>query len=434
MRIVDLIDKKKNNSSLTFDEIQYIISSYVNGDIPDYQISAFLMAVYFNGMSQEETSFLTKSMIESGETIDLSFISGYKMDKHSTGGVGDKVSLIIAPIVASFGVPIAKMSGRGLGNTGGTIDKLESIPNFKVDLSKEEFAEVINKVGFSIISQTGNIVPADKKLYALRDVTGTVNSIPLIASSVMSKKIASGADGIILDVKFGKGAFMEDIGSAKLLAQSMINIASSFNKKVVALLTDMNQPLGRMVGNALEVKETLEVLSGNGEKRITDFCVEVAAYMLIMSNKYTDLNHAKVEVENSIQSGKAKDKFLEWVEAQGGDSEAIQNDAFYKGTKHTFFVRSKCSGYVESIDAAIIGHIAMISGAGRETKEDMIDYQAGIELNKLVGDVVQEDDVLMIIFSNKELNKQQLSHALEGYSIVNEPIEVRNLIFEVIQN
>jgi pyrimidine-nucleoside phosphorylase len=403
MRMSDIIDKKKYDTEMSFEEIQYVIQGYVNGTIPDYQVSAWLMTIYFNGMSEEEAFYLTKAMIESGDQLDLSAISKVKVDKHSTGGVGDKVSLIIAPIIACFDLAMAKMSGRGLGLTGGTIDKLESILSINVEQPVDTFIDTVKSVGFALIGQTGNLVPADKKLYALRDVTGTVDSIPLIASSIVSKKIAAGNDIILLDVKFGQGAFMKDAESAKELAASMIGIGRRFNKKFAALITDMNQPLGSMIGNAFEVYESIEILKGRGNSQLRQICVDTVAYLLRLSEKFAELDEAIEQINKVIDDGSAYNKFAEYVQAFGGNLDVFEDEHWVFSASSKLEIKALSGGFIHRIDAETIGRAAMIAGAGREKKEDSIDHHAGIQFIKQYGDQVQEGDVVGYLHTNKSI-------------------------------
>lgn len=409
MRMSDLIDKKKYDTELSYEEIQYIINGYVKGTIPDYQVSAWLMTVFFNGMGEEEAYYLTKAMIESGDQLDLTAISKPKVDKHSTGGVGDKVSLIIAPIIACFDLAMAKMSGRGLGLTGGTIDKLESIPNINVEQPVDTFIDTVKSVGFALIGQTGNLVPADKKLYALRDVTGTVDSIPLIASSIVSKKIAAGNDIILLDVKFGQGAFMKDAESARELAASMIGIGGRFNKRFAALITDMNQPLGSMVGNAFEVYESIEILKGRGNPQLRQICAETVAYLLRLSDQYADLDEAIEKINQVIDDGSAYNKFAEYVHAFGGSLDVFEDEKWVFSASEKHEITALSSGYIHHIDAETVGRAAMIAGAGREKKEDSIDHHAGIQLTKQYGDEVQEGEVVGYVYTNKSIASEVIN-------------------------
>ncbi|HRU42766.1 MAG TPA: thymidine phosphorylase, partial [Candidatus Diapherotrites archaeon] len=368
--------------------------------IPDYQTAALLMAVYFRGMSKRETAELTMAMVNSGETVDLSKIAGVKVDKHSTGGVGDKISLIVIPLAASLGIPVVKMSGRGLGHTGGTIDKLESIPGFRTELTGDEFIGNVNKYKMAISGQSGNFVPADKKLYALRDVTATVDSIPLIASSIMSKKIASGADCIVLDVKVGSGAFMKSVGEAAELARTMVEIGKSLNRKTIAVVTDMSQPLGHEVGNSNEIIETIDVLKGRGSEDETQVALTIASYMAVLGGAFEEFEKAHSALEEVIRSGKAIDNLKLLIQIQGGDPDVVDNTEKLPKAKYHIEVRSKKSGYVDSIDAESIGISAMLLGAGRKTKEDKIDFSAGISMKKKVGDKVAAGDVLCVLHTN----------------------------------
>ncbi len=406
MRMVDLIQKKRDGYCFTNEEIDFIINGFTCGSIPDYQMSAFLMAVYFQGMDSLETTQLTMAMVNSGDIMDLSGIHGVKVDKHSTGGVGDKTSLIVGPLVAAVGVPVAKMSGRGLGHTGGTIDKLESIEGFHVKLSQEAFVEQVNKHKIAIVSQTGNLTPADKKIYALRDVTATVNSIPLIASSIMSKKIASGADAIVLDVKMGSGAFMKTLADARELAKIMVQIGKGLKIKTIAIITDMNQPLGYEVGNANEVKEAIEVLNGKGEAGFVKVCLTIAAYMTVAGGIYTDFIQAYAALSGVLQNGEALDKFKEFIDAQGGRAAVADNPELLPRARNHVELKSTLAGYIQNIAAEQVGIAAMLLGAGRKTINEPIDYAAGITLKKKVGDEVQPDDVLAVLHSNQTINPE----------------------------
>jgi pyrimidine-nucleoside phosphorylase/thymidine phosphorylase len=400
MRVVDLINKKKRGEVLTKEEIYFIVNGYTIGEIPDYQMSAFLMAVYFKGMTKEEIADLTMSYVESGEQVDLSEIAGIKVDKHSSGGVGDKVSLAIIGMCAAVGIPVAKMSGRGLGHTGGTIDKLESIEGFKTELTSEEFINNVNKYKMAIVGQSPNLTPADKKIYALRDVTATVDSIPLIAASIMSKKIASGSDCIVLDVKVGSGAFMKSVDEAKELARTMVDIGKSVGRKTIALVTDMSQPLGHEVGNANEVREVIEILKGNGSEDETTITLTVASYMAVLGGIFSNYDTAYNELQEVIKSGKALEKFKEFVRVQGGNPEVIHNPELLPKAKYHIEVKSVNSGYISAINAEDIGVSAMLLGAGRKTKEDIIDYSAGITMIKKVGDKADVGDTLCILHTN----------------------------------
>ncbi len=402
MRMVDIIVKKRDGKILTKEEISFFVKGYVNNTIPDYQVSALAMAILFRGMNKEEITILTDLMMHSGDIIDLSSIKGVKADKHSTGGVGDKTSLVLGPMVAACGVKVAKMSGRGLGHTGGTLDKMEAIPGMKIAIPEEAFIRQVNEVGLAIVGQTGHLVPADKKLYSLRDVTGTVESIPLIASSVMSKKLASGSDTILLDVKFGSGAFMKDLDSARQLAKTMVDIGDGLGRDTRAILTDMEQPLGLAVGNALEVKEAIDTLQGNGPRDLIELCLEAGAIMLEQAKVVTDLKKGRKLLEEAIENGSAFNKLKQMVKAQGGDVSYIENPEKFPLSKYIVEIRSENEGYVRRIEALEIGESAMRLGAGRETYDDVIDMSAGIVLNKKVGDHVQVGDVLCVVHTNKD--------------------------------
>lgn len=394
MNIIDIINKKRVGQYLSYEELEYAFMGYLNESIESYQISSLLMAICINGMSDEEVINLTKIFINSGETLDLSSIKGVKVDKHSTGGIGDKTTLVIAPIVASIGVYMAKMSGRGLGYTGGTIDKLESISGFKTGLSKEEFMNELKSIGMVVSSQTGDLAPLDKKIYALRDVTGTVESYPLIASSIMSKKIASGANKILIDLKLGSGALIHTKEDAKKLADIMIRIGNSFNRETRVVITDMNTPLGNNIGNSLEVLEAIDILKGNIDNDLGKLCIELATHLVSMG-KDIEIDEARVEVIESIKSGKAYNKFLEFVKYQNGDIDSL------KVSSEKIEIKSIIDGKVEQIDAKIIGEVSMKLGAGRLTKEDDIDHTVGIVLNKKIGDTVNCGDVLCTLYVNK---------------------------------
>lgn len=402
MRAVDVINKKKNGEMLSQEEIDFMVLGYTRGEIPDYQMSAFLMAIYFVGMDNKEIANLTDTFVRSGDTVDLSAIHGIKVDKHSTGGVGDKISLVVTPLVASVGVPVAKMSGRGLGHTGGTIDKLESIEGFKIELSAEEFIHNVNTYKMALVGQSGDLTPADKKIYALRDVTGTINSIPLIASSIMSKKIASGSDAIVLDVKVGSGAFMKSIEEAKILARTMVDIGNSLNRRTVAVITNMDQPLGHEIGNANEVREAIEVLSGKGAEDETEVALTIASYMAVLGGAFKELNEAKAHFKKTIESGEALEQLKIFIKIQGGDPEVVDHpEKLPQASKH-IEVKSEFEGFVSGFDAEKVGIAAMMLGAGRRKKEDKIDYSAGITLKKKIGDHVNMGDVLCILHTNEE--------------------------------
>lgn len=414
--MVDIIQKKKHGESLTKDEIEFAIQGYVNEEIPDYQISAFLMAVYFKGMNKREIADLTLAFVNSGDRNDLSDIQGIKVDKHSSGGVGDKLSLVIIPLVASVGIPVVKMSGRGLGHTGGTIDKLESIIGFKTVLDRETFINNVNTHKMAIVGQSANLTPADKKIYALRDVTATVDSIPLIASSIMSKKIASGADCIVLDVKVGSGAFMKTVNEAIDLAQTMVEIGESLNRKTIAVVTDMNQPLGHEVGNANEVKEAIEILQGNGAEDETTIALTLASHMAVLGGVFNDFNTAYTELNQIIKSGKALEKFKELIQIQGGNPEVVNNPSLLPQSKFHTEVKASENGYVSAIDAEKIGITAMLLGAGRKRKEDAIDFSAGVTMVKKVGDKVSVGDVVCILHTDLIDHQEASSIAEMAYS------------------
>ncbi|OUO41377.1 pyrimidine-nucleoside phosphorylase [Megamonas hypermegale] len=402
MRMVDIIEKKRDGKALSTQEINFFIEGYTKGTIPDYQASALAMAIYFQDMDERERADLTLAMVNSGDTIDLSSIQGIKVDKHSTGGVGDTTTLVLAPLVASLGIPVAKMSGRGLGHTGGTIDKLESIKGFHVELTKEQFIDLVNKDKVAVMSPSGNLTPADKKLYALRDVTGTVNSIPLIASSIMSKKIAAGADAIVLDVKTGYGAFMKTEKDAEELAHAMVRIGNNVGRKTVAIISDMSQPLGFAIGNALEVKEAIETLSGKGPKDLTKLVLTLGSQMVILAGKAKNIDEAKQMLLNSINSGKAIAKFKEFIQNQGGDTSIIEDTSKLPQAKYKIELPTLKSGYVSRMVANEIGIASMLLGAGRATKDDEIDLAVGIVLHKKIGDKVEKGESLLTIHSNKE--------------------------------
>ena len=432
MRMVDLIAKKRDHIELTTEEIEWMIRNYTDKVIPDYQMSAFLMAVVFNGMTPAERLALTQAMVGSGEVVDLSAIEGIKVDKHSTGGVGDKTSLILGPLVASMGVPVAKMSGRGLGHTGGTLDKLESISGMTIELDMERFIEQVNEIKLAIIGQTGNLAPADKYLYALRDVTATVESIPLIASSIMSKKIAAGADAIVPDVKFGAGAFMKTLEDAKQLAQAMVEIGRDAQRQTVAFLTDMNQPLGLAIGNALEVKEAIETLKGHGPKDLEELVLQLASQMVVLAKKAPDVETAYEQLKEKLHRGEAFNKFKEFVQAQGGDVAQIENPDLLPKADSIIPVKASQSGYVHQIDALSIGLAAMKLGAGRATKDDMIDMAVGVVLDKKVGDSVGEGDVLAYIHANRVDNEEAIAYIQKAYCICKDPVCPPTLIYDVI--
>lgn len=435
MRMVDLIIKKRDNNELTKEEIEFIIDGYVKGNIPDYQISSFLMAVFNQGMTDEEQYYLTKAMLESGEQINLSSINGIKVDKHSTGGVGDKTSLVVAPLAAAYGVKMAKMSGRGLGHTGGTLDKLESIPGFNIEVESDYFFKQVNEIGLAIIGQTANITPADKKLYALRDVTGTIESTPLIASSIMSKKLASGADHIVLDVKVGSGAFMKDVESATKLAEAMVKIGKLAKRDTVATLTDMSQPLGCAVGNSLEVIEAIETLKGNGPEDFTTLCIELTAEILLIAKLANTVDDAKAMVVKAMNDGSGLEKLRQMIIHQGGNGDVIDDYSLFGNANEVIELTYEGteSAYVESIDALSIGHAAMILGAGRLTKEDDIDHTVGIVLNKKVGDTLKTNDLIATVYSNGKNTEECIEMILDAYLLTNEEVKKEPIVIKTIR-
>lgn len=400
--MVDLIDKKRDGKALTTEEMNWMIEHYTNGDIPDYQMSSFAMATYFQDMNDEERAALTMAMVHSGDVIDLSAIEGIKVDKHSTGGVGDTTTLVLAPLVAAVGVPVAKMSGRGLGHTGGTIDKLESVEGFHVEISEDEFIRLVNEDKLAVIGQTGNLTPADKKIYALRDVTGTVNSIPLIASSIMSKKIAAGADAIVLDVKTGNGAFMKTLEDAKALAHAMVKIGNHVGRQTMAIISDMSQPLGNAIGNGLELQEAIDTLRGKGPEDLTELVMTLGSQMVVLGGKAETLDEARTLLKEAIDSGAALDKFRTFLQNQGGNPEVVDNPELLPQAKYHIELPAKSSGVVTEIVANEMGIASMMLGAGRQTKDDDIDLSVGLMLHKKVGDKVSEGESLMTIYSNSE--------------------------------
>ena len=432
MRMVDLIEKKQHKEPLTESEIKWMIENYTNDTVPEYQMSAMAMAIYFNGMTDEELSALTIAMVESGDQIDLSEIEGVKVDKHSTGGVGDTTTLVLAPLVASVGVPVAKMSGRGLGHTGGTIDKLEAIPGFHVELSQGDFVELVNKNKVAVVGQSGNLTPADKKIYALRDVTGTVESIPLIASSIMSKKIAAGANAIVLDVKTGAGAFMKSVERAKELAETMVNIGKTVGRDTMAVISDMSQPLGNAIGNGLEVKEAIDTLKGEGPEDLTELCLVLGSQMAYLGGVGSSLEEARALLEENLHNGKALDLFKTFIQSQGGDERVVeQPEDILPQPDYTLEVKARKSGVVSEIVADQIGIAAMMLGAGRETKESQIDLAAGLYLHKKVGDDVKEDEVLVTLYSSNEISKQVVEKVLSNILVSKEsskPILVYDIV------
>lgn len=402
MRMVDLIEKKRDGKELSTEEINFIIEGYTQGDIPDYQVSAFAMAVFFQDMNDRERADLTMAMVHSGDTIDLSAIEGVKVDKHSTGGVGDTTTLVLAPLVAALDVPVAKMSGRGLGHTGGTVDKLEAVEGFHVEITNEEFVKLVNEHKIAVIGQSGNLTPADKKLYALRDVTATVNSIPMIASSIMSKKIAAGADAIVLDVKTGAGAFMKTLEGSKDLAHAMVSIGNNVGRRTMAVISDMSQPLGAAIGNALEVQEAIDTLKGQGPKDLEDLCLALGSQMVFLAGKASSLEDAEAKLREVIANGKALDKFRDFLANQGGDASVVDHPERLPQAAYKIEVPAPRSGVVSEIIADEIGVAAMWLGAGRATKESEIDLAVGLMLNKKVGETVEAGESLVTIHANSE--------------------------------
>ena len=433
MRMVDLIEKKRDGKELSTEEIDYIITKYTNGEIPDYQISALLMAIFYQDMTDREITDLTLAIAHSGDVIDLSSLDGIKVDKHSTGGVGDTTTLILAPLVASVGVTVAKMSGRGLGYTGGTLDKLEAIPGFKIELSDEEFIRIVNESKVAVIGQSGNLATADKKLYALRDVTATVDSIPLIASSIMSKKIAAGADAIVLDVTTGDGAFMKNIEDARRLAKTMTSIGKLANRQTVAVISDMSEPLGEAIGNSLEVVEAIDTLKGKGPEDLLEMCYALGSQMVVLANQATTIEEARALLKEALESGKALDKFKEMIQNQGGDASIVEQPERLLTAKYVIELPAKKSGIVSKLVANELGIAAMMLGAGRKTKEDDIDHAVGLKLNKKIGDSVIEGESLLTIYSNeKEITSVQelLYQNIEISKSAEKPTLIHDIITE----
>lgn len=431
MRMVDLIEKKRDGWELSKEEIDFIIQGYTKGTIPDYQMSAFAMAVFFRDMTASERANLTMAMVQSGETIDLSAIEGIKVDKHSTGGVGDTTTLVLAPLVAALDIPVAKMSGRGLGHTGGTIDKLESISGFNVEVTKDKFIDLVNRDKIAVIGQTGNLTPADKKLYALRDVTGTVNSIPLIASSIMSKKIAAGADAIVLDVKTGAGAFMKTEKDAYKLAHTMVSIGNSVGRKTIAVISDMTQPLGFAVGNAIEVKEAIDTLRGVGPEDLTELVLTLGSHMVCLAGKAESDEEARKKLIEVMKNGKAIEKFKLFVTNQGGDASVVDNPEKLPQADYKIDVPAKEDGFVAEIVADQIGTAAMLLGAGRSTKEDTIDLAVGIMLRKKVGDKVKKGEPLVTLYSNRRDVEEVVSKIYNSITI-SDKAEAPKLIYGIV--
>ena len=429
MRMVDLIEKKRDGLELTSEEIQFIVENYTNGTIPDYQVSSLLMAIFFNGMTERERADLTMAMVHSGDVIDLHEIEGIKVDKHSTGGVGDTTTLVLGPLVAAVGVPVAKMSGRGLGHTGGTIDKLESVPGFTVEIAKEKIIQLVNDDKIAVIGQSGNLTPADKKLYALRDVTATVNSIPLIASSIMSKKIAAGADAIVLDVKTGAGAFMKTTEDAVELAQAMVNIGNNVGRNTMAVISDMSQPLGFAIGNALEVKEAIDTLQGNGPEDLTELCLALGSFMVMLAKKAATQEEARAMLEEVIANGKALKVFKTFLSAQGGDATVVDEPEKLPTAKYQIPLLAQTDGFVKELIADEIGTAAMMLGAGRATKDSIIDLAVGIMLHKKIGDSVKKGEPLLTIHSNMEDVEKVKELLYRSILITSDKVEAPPLIY-----
>ncbi len=434
MRMVDVIAKKRDGEELSEEEIQFFISGLTSGDIPDYQAAALLMAVYIQGMNEQETIALTKAMLYSGDTVDLSAIAGIKVDKHSTGGVGDKTTIVLAPLVAAAGAPVAKMTGSGLGHTGGTMDKLRSFANINMELSREEFINNVQRIGIAVSGQSAKLVPADKKLYALRDVTSTIGNIPLIAASIMSKKLASGSDAIVLDVKTGSGAFMESEEGAFQLAKEMVKIGEGMKRQTVAVISQMAQPLGRAVGNTLEVKEALETLNGRGPADLLELCLELGSHMLVLSNIVPDAASARTLLKQKIQSGEALAKLKEMIKYQGGNPDQVDDISSLPHTSNSRNLVSSSDGYVSQLDARTVGIASMLLGAGRKTKEDKIDLAAGIYLHKKIGEAIQEGEVLATLYATDTSKFDEAIATLQtAYRISSDPVTGQQLILGAVR-
>lgn len=432
MRAYDIIYKKRQGFALDGEEIKFLIKGYTNGEIPDYQLSAWAMAVFFQGMDSRETADLTMAMVKSGDTINLDSIKGIKVDKHSSGGVGDTATLVLAPLVSLAGVPVAKLSGRGLGHTGGTIDKLESIPGFKTDLCLEKFISNVNSIGVAVAGQTADLTPADKKLYSLRDVTATVDSIPLIASSIMSKKIAGGADGIVLDVKMGDGAFMEDLANARNLARAMVNIGSELNKKTIAVITNMNQPLGFAIGNSLEIKEALETLKGEGPADLTDLSLTLGANMLLIAGKVNNYEEGYRLLKKLLKNGKALEQFEKFIKAQGGNADFIEDTSQLPQAKYIYEIKAQKNGYINSIRTKHLGLLTVEIGAGRVRKGNAIDPAVGIVLKKKIGDSVDINDTLAILHINNKKNEKIINSIRDCLVIGDKKVKQDKLVYDII--
>ncbi|MGY0691831.1 pyrimidine-nucleoside phosphorylase [Virgibacillus sp. FSP13] len=432
MRMYDLIEKKRDGHELSNEEIQFFINGYTNGDIPDYQVSALLMAIYFQDMTEEERAVLTTAMVDSGDKIDLSAITGIKVDKHSTGGVGDTTTLILAPLVASLGVPVAKMSGRGLGHTGGTIDKLEAVPGFHVEITSDEFIDLVNKNKVAVVGQSGNLTPADKKLYSLRDVTATVNSIPLIASSIMSKKIASGADAIVLDVKTGAGAFMKNLDDAKRLAQAMVSIGNRVGRNTMAVISDMSQPLGYAIGNALEIKEAIDTLQGKGPEDLTELCLTLGSQMVVLAKKASSLEEAGEQLKANMENGKAFEQFKTFLQSQGGDANVADHPELLPKADYVIELPAKEAGTIKNIIADDLGTAAMMLGAGRATKESVIDLAVGIVLHKKVGEKVEAGESLLTIHANQANIEEVKEKLYASIEVSTDNVSAPSLIYDIV--
>ena len=433
MRMYDIILKKRNGGILSKEEINYFVSGYVRGIIPDYQAAALLMSIYFQKMNEDETADLTEAMMNSGDIIDLSGIRGIKVDKHSTGGVGDKTTVALAPMVAACGVPVAKMSGRSLGHTGGTLDKLESIPGFSTELTKEKFINNVNNFKIAIAGQTADLAPADKMIYALRDVTATVDNISLIASSIMSKKLASGADAIVLDVKTGSGAFMKNIGDAFELAREMVKIGNNMGRTTVALITNMDQPLGYAVGNSLEVKEAIETLKGGGPEDFRELCITLGSHMLLLAGNVETEEEGREKIKGVISTGKAFEAFKILVREQGGDVDCVEDTDLLPRSQNIYELKSDRTGYINGINAEKVGLASLVLGAGKETKDSIIDHSVGIVLNKKIGDYVQTDDILAYIHFNDNEKKENSVKKLKSAYLIEETAKPKQpLIFGMV--
>ena len=434
MLMVDIIRKKRDGGKLSKEEIDFFINGYVKGEIPDYQVSALMMAIFFKGMDDEETGLLTSAMLHSGDVLDLSAIKGFKVDKHSTGGVGDKTSLVLTPMVASCGVSVAKMSGRGLGHTGGTIDKLESFKGFSTAITNEQFINNVNKIGISIMGQTKDLAPADKLLYALRDVTATVDNMSLIASSIMSKKLAAGADGIVLDVKSGSGAFMKTDEDARLLAEKMVAIGKHAGVKVMAVISDMDQPLGRAVGNAIEVREAIDTLKGNGPEDLHELCLTLGSYMVFFAGKAPDRESARTMLEEAVSSGRALDKLADFIEAQGGSRDDVYHPENLPSAGHSIDLTAPSDCYVSSIMSEDVGTACLLLGGGRRSKEDVIDLSAGIYLHKKVGEHCSAGEKVATLYADDAGKLDEALSRLKGaYSFSAEPAQKNKLIKGIVE-